>query len=68
MSIIEMLPEVRSLSRGDKIKLIQVLAQELERDETEVIQSGRDYPIWSPDAAFAAGAAMLGVLAEEQRP
>ena len=45
MSITEILPEMRSLSRGDKLKLIQVLAQELERDETEIIESNRDYPI-----------------------
>ena len=64
MSITEMLPEVRSLSREDKIKLIRLLAQELERDEAEIIESGRDYPIWSPDSAFAAGATMLEVLAE----
>ncbi len=64
MSITEMLPEVRSLSRGDKIRLIQMVAQEWVRDETEVIQPDRDYPIWSPDSAFSAGAAMLDVLAE----
>ncbi len=65
MSISEMLPEVRSLSRGDKLKLIRLLAEELEQDE--VIESNRDYPIWSPDSAFAAGATMLEVLSEEQR-
>ncbi len=64
MSIAEMLPEVRSLSRVDKIKPIQLLAQELERDEAEIIESGSDYPVWSPDAAFAAGATMLDVTAE----
>ena len=67
MSITEMLPEVRRLSRGDKLKLIQLVAQELERDEAEIIESGRDYPIWSPESAFAAGATMLEVLDEEKR-
>jgi len=67
MSIAELLPEVRSLSRGEKIKLIQLLAQELGREEAEIIESGRDYPMWSPDSAFAAGATMLEVLAEEKR-
>ena len=63
MSITEMLPEVRSLSRGDKLKLIQLLAQELERDEAEPIEPNRDYPIWPPHSAFAAGTTMLEVLA-----
>ncbi len=67
MSIAEMLPEVRSLSRQDKIKLIQLLAQELEQDEAEVIESNRNYPLWSPDASFSAGATMLEVLEEEKR-
>ena len=67
MSIAEMLPEVRSLSRQDKIKLISLLAQELEQEENEIIEANRDYPIWSPDTAFSAGQTMLEVLAEEQR-
>ena len=55
MSFTEILPEIRSPSRGDKLKIIQ----ELERDEAEIIESGRDYPAWSPDSAFAAGETML---------
>jgi hypothetical protein len=33
MFLVEVLPEVQSLSRLDKIRLIQFLAQELERDD-----------------------------------
>jgi hypothetical protein len=56
MSLTEVLPEVQSLSRIDKIRLIQFLAQELERDESGLIEPGRSYPIWSPDRAFSAAA------------
>lgn len=45
-----------------------IIARRSAEAEAEIIQSDRDYPIWSPDAAFSAGAAMLDVLAEEQRP
>jgi hypothetical protein len=62
MSLPEVLPEVRALSRLDKIRLIQFLAQELERDESDLIEPGRSYPLWSPDRAFSAAAALLEAL------
>jgi hypothetical protein len=61
-----MLPEVRALSRLDKIRLIQFLAQELERDESDLIEAGRSYPLWSPDRAFSAAAALLQALEDEK--
>jgi hypothetical protein len=65
MSLAEVLPEVQSLSRLDKIRLIQFLAQELER-EGSPIEPGRSYPVWSPDRAFSAAAALLEALAEDK--
>ena len=53
MSLTEVYPEVQTLSRLDKIRLIQLLAQELERDEGGLIEPGRSYPVWSPDCAFS---------------
>lgn len=55
MSLGEVLPEVQSLSRMDKIKLIQFLAQELERDESGLIEP------------FTAAAVLLQAL-EDDRP
>lgn len=66
MSLAEVLPEVRSLSRLDKIRLIQLLAQELERDEGGLIEPGQSYPVWSPDRAFTAAASLLQALEDEQ--
>ena len=65
MSLAEVLPEVQMLSRLDKIRLIQFLAGELERDESGLIEPGRSYPIWSPDQAFTAAAALLQALEDE---
>lgn len=67
MSLVEVLPEVQSLSRLDKIRLIQILAQELERDDGGMIAPGRSYPVWSPDKAFSAAAVLLQVLEEDKR-
>lgn len=66
MSLAEVLTEVQTLSRLDKIRLIQFLARELERDEDNLIEPNRSYPIWSPDRAFCAAAALLQALEEEK--
>ena len=65
MSLTEVLPEVQMLSRLDKIRLIQFLAQDLEQDEAGLIEPGRSYPLWSPDRAFAATASLLEALEED---
>jgi hypothetical protein len=66
MSLAQVLPEVQMLSRLDKIRLIQILAQELEREEGELIEPGRSYPVWSPDRAFRAAGALLDALEDEK--
>jgi hypothetical protein len=66
MSLAEVLPKVQTLSRLDKIRLIQLLAQELEQDEGGLIEPGRSYPVWSPERAFAAAATLMQALEEEK--
>jgi hypothetical protein len=62
MSLIEVLPEVKSLSQLDKIRLIQFLAQDLERQGGCLIEPGQSYPLPSPDRAFSAAATLLEAL------
>ncbi len=66
MSLAEVLPNIESLSRLDRIRLIQILAQQLERDPAEMIEAGRSYPLPSPDRAFTAAAALLQALEEDK--
>ena len=66
MSLVEVLPEVQSLSRLDKIRLIQILSHALERDDAELIVAGQSDPVWSPDRAFTAAAALLQALDEDK--
>ena len=66
MSLTEVLPDIQMLTRLDKIRLIRLLAQELERDEDGLIEPGRSYPVWSPDRAFTAAAALLQALEDEK--
>ena len=69
MSITEVLPAVRTLSRIDRMHLIQILVGDLAADETgEWIEPNREYPIWSPFDAHDAAATMLRVLEETKTP
>lgn len=52
--------DIQSLPRADKLKLIQLLAQELaETEGPPALQAGQSYPVWSPDQAFAAAETLL---------
>ncbi len=63
MSFVEMLPEVRALSRIDKLRLIQLLAEDLAQTEgPNPFVAGQSYPLWSPDRAYAAAAVLLREL------
>ena len=68
MSILaELIPEAKSLSRVDKLRLIQLLAEELAGDESSTIEASQSYVVWSPDRAFDAADVMLRALADEGR-
>ena len=66
MSLAELLPNIQSLPRADKLRLIQFLAQELaDAESPPLLVAGRSYPVWSPDQAFAAAETLLQTLREE---
>lgn len=68
MSVLaELIPEAKSLSRVDKLRLIQILAEELAGDESSDLKANRSYAVWSPDSAFKAADTMLEALANEAR-
>ena len=60
-------PAARAL-RVDKLRLIQVLAEELAGDEGADIKANQSYAVWSPHSAFSAADVMLQTLANEGRP
>jgi hypothetical protein len=61
----ELIPEAKSLSRADKLRLIQFLAEELASDEGITIKANQSYAVWSPDTAFNAADVMLQALSNE---
>jgi hypothetical protein len=66
-ALAELIPDAKSLSRNDKLRLIKVLAEELATDEAAGMQAGQSYAVWSPDHAFDAADVMLKALAAEGR-
>jgi hypothetical protein len=66
-ALAELIPQAKSLSRVDKLRLIQLLAEELASDEGAAIKANQSYPVWSPDSAFNAADVMLQSLANEAR-
>jgi len=66
MSYAELLFQVTSLSRDEKVKLIQAVSQQLTADELSAIKPGGCYPVFSPDNQYAAAAALLKVLEAEK--
>jgi hypothetical protein len=69
MSLVEILPDVQALPRADKLRLIQLLAQELaEAEDPPVLMPGESYPVWSPHDSFAAANTLLEFLRTEDGP
>jgi hypothetical protein len=67
MVLTDVLTDARALPRAEQLKLIQELAAALLRDETSpLIESGREYPVWSPDAAFGAAGILLRSLGDDR--
>ena len=67
MVLTDVLTDARSLPRAEQLRLIQELAAALLRDETPPrIEPGREYPVWSPDAAFGAADILLRSLGEDR--
>jgi hypothetical protein len=68
MSIADVLPTVRSLTRADQLRLIQMVAQELaENEPASLVEPNQVYPVWSPHDSFEAAATLLRVLDQEKR-
>jgi hypothetical protein len=67
MSLAELLPALTELSKRDKIRAIQLLAEQLAAaEEVPYLQAGKIYPIWSPFDAFDAARSLRTMLDEEK--
>jgi hypothetical protein len=66
MSITDIIPAVRTLSRSEKFQLAQLLLEDLAREErSPVFKEGQVYPIYTPECAPDAASQLAQVLKEE---
>jgi len=67
MSISEIIPAVRALSRGEKLQLTQILLEDLAREELPAMfKKGQVYSIYTPEYAPGAAAQLAQLLKEER--
>ena len=67
MTIEQLLPELRALPRSEKLRLIQLLAADVAKEERiGLAKPNKEYPLWSPHNAFEGAATLLEALAENK--
>lgn len=63
MTLAELLPAVRSLSTSEKLKLIRLLAEELDTaEEISPLEPHKTYELPTPYYIFGAGAILMKTL------
>lgn len=68
-ALADILPSVCALSRADKLRLLQLVAVELAREEgASLIEVGDSCPVWTPLHAFDAADVLLRELKEGTAP
>jgi len=67
MTLSEMFPTIQSLTRTDKLRLIQLLAADVARADGIVLDMAeKTVPFWSPHDSFDGAATLLHVLGEDK--
>lgn len=67
MTLSEILPTIQSLPRSDKLRLIELLAADVARDEGLALDiANKTVPIWSPHDSFVGAATLLRVLDDDK--
>ena len=68
MTIVELLPQLQALPRGEKLRAVQFLIGEIAREEElQPFVTGAAYPVWSPYEASAAAATLHDLLEQDNR-
>ncbi len=66
MTLAELLPAVQELPAADKLRLIRILAEDLDTGEDiSPLTPHKAYPLLTPYAAYGAGRALMDAMAAE---
>ncbi len=63
----ELLTTLHKLSRTDKLRLVQILVNDLASEETAPIQPDQEYAIWSPYDAYDAAQVLMEELEKHKK-
>lgn len=66
MTVAELFPTLRCLTRADKLKVMQFLVAELAREEEPTLEPGATYSVWSPLNSHEAAHKLAQLLESEQ--
>jgi hypothetical protein len=66
MTLADLLPALKVLPHGDKLRAVQFLVAEIANEEGVPLDSEMAYPVWSPYNTSAAADTLLNALKEEQ--
>ena len=68
MSFTELLPLVGALPRSEKFRLVQILIDQLAKEEVpQLFREGHTYPIWTPAYALNAASQLAQALKEARK-
>ncbi|MCM0588953.1 MAG: hypothetical protein ACSI46_02435 [Gloeotrichia echinulata DVL01] len=68
MSVAQLLPTLRNLSRAEKLQIMQFLVQELAAEEEALLlKPGTTYHVWSPYNSHDAAQKLAALLEEDKQ-
>lgn len=67
MTLNEILPSLKRLDRFEKMRVVQILIDEIVSEEATYFESGKQYEIWSPYESHSAAAVLEAMLEEKQQ-
>jgi len=66
MSLAEVLPNLKTLNRSEKLRVVKILIDEITQEEASFFESGAEYEIWSPYDSYDAAAKLQQMLEENK--
>jgi len=67
MTLADVLPTIQTLSRADRLQLVQVIVADLAKEEgIASSMKNQEFPIWSPYDSYEAAAIMEKALNEHR--
>ena len=58
MSLTELLPSLKQLNRFEKMRVVQILIDEIASEEAAYFDPGEQYEVWSPYESYEAAAVL----------